>query len=102
MSSVSAPENVTAPANVTILRRPSTLKYISQPETKRLALKWVSHYPANPLISLVNPLILTFSRANNDSGSHYGEWDKVDKDMTDKDKVDKDEVEFLVPSRGPF
>ena len=33
----------------------------------------MSHYPANPLISLVNPLILTFSRANNDSGSHYGE-----------------------------
>ena len=38
---ISAPENVTAPANVTILRRPSTLKSISQPETNGLALKWL-------------------------------------------------------------
>ena len=40
MSSVSAPENVTAPANVTVLRRPITLKSISKPETNRLSLKW--------------------------------------------------------------
>ena len=66
---ISAPENVTAPANVTILRRPSTLKSILQPETNRLALKWgrgalsfLTESKKKQFFFLTAPLMLTILR----------------------------------------
>ena len=53
---------------------PPALENVTAPRIEEIYYWWATVHPANSLVSTRHQRLVTFSRANNDSGSPIGEW----------------------------